>query len=79
MQLNFVEVENLPQVDDIWVNKKTGNKYLIISANVINATNADDGQKMVLYKKVGKWFEGQPETFVREYEEFILKFEKEKS
>lgn len=49
------------------VHKKTGNTYTVITSNVINCTNAQDGQQMVLYTKDGMWF-------VREKKEFEEKF-----
>ena len=49
------------------VHKKTGNVYTVITSNVINCTNAQDGQQMVLYTKDGMWF-------VREKKEFEEKF-----
>lgn len=50
---------------------KTGNLYrALYSKVVVNATNAQDGQEMILYERVG-----QPGTFyVREYNEFLQKF-----
>lgn len=49
------------------VHKKTGNEYSIISEEVINCTNAQDEQQMVLYTRKGM-------LFVREKEEFEEKF-----
>lgn len=49
-------------------NIKTGRVYYVIDDNVTNATNKDDGTRMVLYARDGNWY-------VREYEEFNLKFE----
>ena len=49
--------------------KKTGDTYYVVSDSVINATNSNDGQMMVLYKNQnGK-------LFVRETNEFRQKFE----
>ena len=31
------------------IHKKSGRKYLIINDNIINATNINDGQIMILY------------------------------
>lgn len=50
---------------------KTGNIYKMIRDDVINCTNANDHQTMVLYKRPG--FEEL--IFVREKEEFYKKFE----
>lgn len=53
----------------IYKNKKTGNIYEVIRDTVINATNAHDGQRMVLYRdNTGK-------HYVREFDEFNEKFE----
>ena len=50
---------------------KTGNIYEVIRDDVLNCTNANDEQIMVLYKN-----EQSPELlFVREKNEFLLKFE----
>jgi hypothetical protein len=51
---------------------KTGNIYEMVRDDVINCTNANDEQIMVLYKRADK-----PDLiFVREKEEFYQKFEK---
>ena len=50
---------------------KTGNIYEVIRDDVLNCTNANDEQIMVLYKN-----EQSPELFfVREKNEFLQKFE----
>lgn len=52
-------------------NIKNGNTYEVIRDDVINCTNANDGQIMVLYKS-----QKSPELlFVREKSEFLQKFE----
>lgn len=48
--------------------KKTGNIYDVERLSVINCTNANDGQLMVLYHRNGL-------HFVREQTEFFKKFE----
>ena len=49
---------------------KTGDTYFMLRDDVINCTNANDHQTMVLYRR-----EGYPELiFVREKEEFFQKF-----
>jgi len=53
-------------------NKKTGKIYFLINNRIINATNANDGQIMVLYKNENG------DLFVRERKEFLIKFEEEK-
>lgn len=53
-------------------NIKNGNIYEVIREDVINCTNANDGQIMVLYKS-----EKYPDKiFVREINEFNIKFQK---
>ncbi len=53
-------------------NIKNGNLYELIREDVINCTNANDNQIMVMYKSID-----HPEIlFVREKTEFYLKFEK---
>lgn len=53
---------------NLWKNKKNQELYSVIGT-LINATNSNDGEKMVLYSKNNKYF-------VREYNEFLLKFER---
>lgn len=50
------------------IHKKTGNIYQIISTDVIDCTNERDGTKDVLYTREGLYF-------VREYKEFMEKFD----
>ena len=52
-------------------NKKKGTYYELLSDNIINCTNANDGQIMVMYKSL----DNPKLTFVREKEEFFIKFE----
>ena len=49
-------------------NKKNQKIYTVLNSDIINCTNEVDGQRMVLYTIDGK-------QFVREYEEFMMKFE----
>ena len=52
-------------------NIKNGNFYEVIRDDVINCTNANDDQIMVMYKSLD-----HPELlFVREKSEFYIKFE----
>lgn len=52
---------------------KSGRTYWVISENIINATNEQDGQKMVEY--IGKKKDSDEEgRFVREADEFYEKF-----
>ena len=49
--------------------KKTGNIYYVFKYDkLINTTNANDGQEMVFYGRLGKFY-------VREKNEFYEKFE----
>ena len=51
---------------------KTGKKYTVVSETIIDTTNANDGKRMVMYfsmDSIGK-------IFVREFDEFWLKFKK---
>jgi vacuolar-type H+-ATPase subunit E/Vma4 len=48
---------------------KTGNLYKVLNDDIINSTNAQDGQKMVLYSNEKNMM------FVRELKEFWEKFE----
>lgn len=52
-------------------NIKTGDIYVVKTFDAINATNANDGQKMVIYYKEGK----PRELYPRERTEFFEKFE----
>lgn len=58
----------------IYVHKKTGNLYLVIHRGLVNATNAQDGQKMVLYTPYVKDREHVP-WYIREEAEFDTKFD----
>lgn len=53
----------------LWVkNKKNGKIYLVIDRDVVNATNSQDGQRMILY------IDENGDYYVREFEEFYNKF-----
>jgi len=52
---------------------KSGRIYDVISTEIINATNKDDGIKMVLYEGMKRGGNGTAK-FVREYNEFLEKF-----
>ena len=54
-------------------NKKNKKLYTVLNTNIINCTNEQDGQKMVLYTGSDK--EGCLQIFVREINEFFEKFE----
>ena len=47
---------------------KTGNTYFVLSLEIVNATNSNDGQRMILYAN------STGQLFVRELEEFLCKF-----
>ena len=55
--------------------KKSGRLYEVLSEDVINATNTQDGQRMVYYKGTKKDDSGIG-YFVREVDEFYNKFVK---
>ena len=52
-------------------NKKKGTLYELLNDSVINCTNANDGQIMVMYKSL----DNPKLIFVREKQEFFVKFE----
>lgn len=56
-------------IGDIYKNKKTGNLYRIVDF-AINATNAQDGQRMVCYAPANS----DDYLYVREINEFEKKF-----
>lgn len=49
------------------LHNKTGKVYTVLSDYVINCTNINDGQRMVLYRD-------ETLIFIREYNEFTDKF-----
>jgi len=53
-----------------YIHKKTGGSYFV-TGEAINATNANDGQVMIIYTKDHQIF------FVREKSEFYEKFEED--
>jgi hypothetical protein len=54
--------------------KKSGRIYEVISESIINATNDQDGQNMIMY--IGEKKDGSGKgIFVRESSEFFDKFE----
>ena len=53
---------------------KSGRIYDVLSTNIINGTNKDDGDVMVLYE--GEKRDGGKAQFVREITEFNEKFTK---
>lgn len=61
---------------NLYRHKKSGRTYEVISESIINATNDQDGQEMVLY--TGERRDGSGKgIFVRELSEFYDKFERE--
>jgi len=58
--------------ESFYTNKKNKNTYQIINSNICNATNKDDGNRMVFYRDIIT-----EKIFTREYNEFLEKFEKE--
>ena len=61
------------QDNEIYRNKKNKKLYKVLNNNVINATNANDNDTMVLYIVLD---DKRNLQFVREINEFCLKFEK---
>lgn len=51
-------------------NLKNGNTYRVLETDIINHTNANDGQKMVMY------IDENEIIFVREQSEFFMTFER---
>lgn len=60
-------------MSDTYQHIKTGRLYMVINQNVINATNSDDGTRMVLYSGLKRNNLGCG-LFVREFNEFHEKF-----
>lgn len=56
------------KVESTYMNKKTKNLYKVLSLDVVNTTNTDDGIMMVLYT------DDTGILYVRELNEFIDKF-----
>lgn len=52
----------------MYLNKKTGNLYRVLTSEATNKTNANDGQSMVVYT------DHSGEIYVREKSEFDEKF-----
>lgn len=64
---------------ELWKNNKNGKLYEVLNYNILNCTNAQDGQKMYLYKVFSEEVldsEGNERLFVRSEEEFKIKFTK---
>lgn len=51
-------------------NKKNGKIYTVLAEDIINSTNSNDGQRMILYT------DNNGNLYVREYSEFMVKFDK---
>ena len=63
-------MENIkPQANEFWVNKKNGESYAVICI-ATESTNSREGSQSVIYKKADK-------IYVRDLEEFMLKFDKD--
>ncbi len=61
-----------PKIDlrgPMYLNRKTGNLYRVLTNQATNKTNANDGQHMVVYT------DHSGEIYVREKSEFDEKFE----
>lgn len=64
---------------DLWKNKKNGKLYEVLNRNILNCTNAQDGQVMFLYRVYSDKAlnpDGSEMLFVRSKEEFEVKFTK---
>lgn len=64
---------------ELWKNNKNGKLYEVLNYNILNCTNAQDGQKMYLYKVFSEEVldsKGNERLFVRSEEEFKIKFTK---
>lgn len=64
---------------DLWKNKKNGKLYEVLNRNILNCTNAQDGQVMFLYRVYSDKVlnpDGSEMLFVRSKEEFEIKFTK---
>ena len=57
-----------------WKHNKTGMLYIVTAVNVYNATNASDGQLLVLYIEQPKDEDHETRIFAREVNEFKSKF-----
>jgi len=60
-------------IPTVFIHLKTGNEYLVLHRGVVNATNAQDGEQMVLYTPYTK-NPGHNPWYVREETEFDTKF-----
>ncbi len=67
--MKIEEIKN----NEIYRNKKNKKLYRVLNNNVINATNANNNDIMVLYVVVE---DKRNLQFVREINEFSIKFEK---
>lgn len=64
---------------NLWINKKNGKTYQVINENILNCTNAQDGEVMYLYRVYSEKVldeNGKEKLFVRSKEEFLQKFKK---
>lgn len=61
--------------EGFYTHKKTGKLYLVIFS-VLNCTNSNDGQKMIVYREARLKTRKEDRYFVREEKEFLEKFER---
>lgn len=61
-------------ITGFWRNKKRGNVYRVLQDGLVNTTNAQDGETMVMYVAIADTADA-PFTFVRKRAEFLAKFE----
>jgi hypothetical protein len=57
------------KMGELFVNIKTGKVYIVEWRGIINATNTNEGQRMILYTS-----EDTGQAYVREINEFNKKF-----
>ena len=59
----------------IAINKKSGEHYIILQEDIVNATNKNNSERMVLYVKESEAGLDDPQLYVRETTEFYDKFD----
>ncbi len=60
-------------IPKVYIHLKTGNEYLVLHRGVVNATNAQNGERMVLYTPYTHTPRHEP-WYVRLESEFDTKF-----
>ena len=62
----------------LFLNKKNGQMYKVITHNLVNATNGQEGRFVTQYYKLKEgtaYIPGDEQVYVRDTEEFMQKFE----